>query len=295
MKRAITVQDSLCSPEGSKEQLLAPGTAINRTYVRLSNGISLSVTKFIPVTVSRYPPVVMVPGLFSVMENFRHLLPDLTRDFTVYYLETREKNSSICPEHSVFSIENMADDLNEVLKELDLNPAEFLLLGYSMGATVVLEALSAQGRLPAGIILAGPVGSFGFPAWSLWLARVAAPLYRVIKPLLKLYIKYFMVNHREDPEMHHIQTRVLDSADPYKLCATLPELARYNIWDRLPPIACPLLIIGASKDSFHNHNDALRLSEMILNSTYIDFETNLRNHSREVVKTMKEFLHSSLT
>jgi len=276
-------------PNKPDTQNLHPASQIKTLY-NLDNGVSLQVSSFTPLNPSRFPPVIMVPGLFSLMENFRNLLPALTRDFKVHYVETREKSSSICEEGSIYSIENMASDLNKVIKQLGVADQEFLLLGYSMGATVVMEALASMPAQPVVAVLVGPSADFDFPAWSLQLARFAAPYYRFIKPLLKGYIRYFLVNHKEDPEMHDIQTRVLDSADPYKLCSTVRAISNYSLIDRLGIINCPLLIIGASKDTFHNHNDALRLSAVIAHSKYIDLETNHRNHSSEVVDIMKEFL-----
>jgi len=256
------------------------------------NGVSLHVTIFTPPEPGNFPPVIMVPGLLSVKDNFSNLLPGLTRYFTVYYLETREKISSICPEGSVFSIQNMADDLNEALTQLGLHKQKYLILGFSMGATVVMESLSAGTGLPAGIVLVGPSSSFDFPVWSLRLAKVAAPFYPVIKPLLKVYIKNFRMNHQDDPEMYSIQSRVLDSADPEKLCATIQEIASFSLWEHLPVIHCPLIIIGASKDIFHRQDDALRLSKLFRNSVYIDLETNQRSHGLEVVDILKGILAS---
>jgi pimeloyl-ACP methyl ester carboxylesterase len=261
----------------------------HKAYCHLNNGISLQVTTFTPVVPSRFLPVIMVPGLFSIPENFSRLLPALTGDFKVYYVETREKSSSICRKDSIYSIENMASDLNTVLQQLGFADHEFLLLGYSMGATVVMEALSAIPAQPAGVMLVGPSVSFGFPDWSLRLAKFAAPYYRFIKPLLKGYIRFFHVNHKEDPEMHQIQKRVLDAADPYKLCATVLAISGYSLIERLVSFHIPLLIVGASKDIFHNHDDALRLSEAISHSSYVDLETNQRNHSSEVVDLLKDF------
>jgi pimeloyl-ACP methyl ester carboxylesterase len=269
----------------------APGTSCSQQFLSLSNGLKLLVTTFSPPFGSVYPPIIMVPGLFSVIENFGHLLPTLTHYFTIYYVETREKNSSLCPDDSVFTIESMAEDLNEVVGALGVKDNEFLFLGYSMGATVVMESISSATVKPSGIILAGMMGSFDFPTWSRHLSRIAAPFYRFIKPLLKLYITRFRMDREQDPEMNDIQSRVLDSADPRKLCATIRHIASFSLWERLPLIRCSILLIDASKDHFHNHNDALRLSALYPDVVYADLETNRRNRSGEVVELLLHFLN----
>jgi len=89
--------------------------------------------------------------------------------------------------------------------------------------------------------------------------------------------------------MHRIQSRVLDAADPRKLCATIPAIASYTVWDRLAGIDIPLLVIGASKDSLHTNDDAIRLASMVENSSYVDLETNERNHAGEAAEVVRKF------
>jgi pimeloyl-ACP methyl ester carboxylesterase len=263
---------------------------VNSRHIALATGVALKVTTFTPSKKSDFPPVILVPGLFSVMENFLHMMPALTRDFAVYFVETREKKSSICRKDSDFSIPAMAMDLSQVIRQLQLDKQKYILMGYSLGATIALESLYLQLRKPELTVLVGPSITLDFPAWSRVLAKFAAPIFALVKPVVKAYIRHFRVNKKEDPEMHEIQARALDGADPYKVCATIPAIHAFSVRDRLEAIYSPVLVIGASKDTFHSHDDALILSGAIPGCTHIDMETNQRNHSPEVVNELKSAL-----
>jgi pimeloyl-ACP methyl ester carboxylesterase len=264
------------------------GAPMESNILSLPTGVSLRVTRFSPDQPDHLPPVVFLPGMLSGIENFQRVMYEFTRNFVVYFVETREKKSGICKSDAEYTIESMAADIKEVIALLGMKEKQYILLGYSMGASVIVEAFSLLENKPSILVTIVPNTEFRFPAWSLWLASFIAPFFGIIKPFLKQYIRFFHVNTKEDPEMHRIQMRVLDGADPRKLCATIRAIAPYKIWDRLDAIDVPMLVIGASKDSLHTHDDSLHMASMVKTSTYIDLETNERNHGGEVVEIIRK-------
>jgi pimeloyl-ACP methyl ester carboxylesterase len=274
-------------------QFAAEGALYSSGHLQLSTGVSLLITRFTPSDPGKFPPVVFIPGLLSGIENFKPILQDLTRDFALFFVETREKKTSLCPPDAEYTVPILAMDLIEAVDRLGLKENGYILLGYSLGASVIIEGFRKLRTKPAALVVIVPNTEFRFPAWSLWLAKFIAPFYGLIKPVLKLYIRQSHVNAKEDPEMQRILINVLDAADPWKLCAIIPSLASYTVWDQLRYIDIPLLVIGASKDSLHTHDDALRLTSMVRNSSYIDLETNERNHGADMVKVIRNFLGGS--
>jgi len=268
----------------------AEGSKWEQTKIRLDNGISLQVTTFRPAGNSPYPPVIFVPGLGSVMENFRYLLRDATRDFTVYLIETKEKRSAVSGVGKNFSIPALASDLPAVVQIILEKNEPYTMIGFSMGATVLLEAFSRLARKPLCMMLCSASAVFRFPRWTLFLARFAAPFYPVIKPFLQWYLKHFRINTPDDKEMQQIMTRVLNATDPYKLCATIRAIAPYEVWEKLPAVDVPVLIITASRDTFHNADDTARIASLLPASVIKDLETNQRTHSGEAVKEWRGFL-----
>ncbi|MFN8206000.1 MAG: alpha/beta hydrolase [Bacteroidales bacterium] len=263
-----------------------PGTSCSQGQIVFSWGVSLNYYRFKPAGESAYPPVILVPGLVSVMENFRHLLVGITRYFEVYYLETAEKNSSIVREDYPYSIDALSDDLAGFIGQPAFRQESYILMGYSLGATVVMDACRKVPQPPALVVLGEPGAEFDFPWWSRLLARFIAPVFPLIRPGILWYIKHFRVNKAEDMEMYHIVRRALDSADADKLCRTVLAIADYKVWPVLPFITCPVLLFGTSLDTLHPYSETLGLARRISNCTLVDMETNERNHSKEVADVL---------
>ena len=265
------------------ENLSSAGIGINIRRLVIDNGADLNCITFTPANINGAPPIVFVAGFASVVENFTDLLSALSETFIIHYVETRDKHSSILPENTTFTVRDVASDISAAIDQLDIESGKYILWGYSLGATSSVEAFSSVLRKkPKLLILAEPNGKFRIPAIGTFIARYLSWGYRIIKPFLKLYIKIFHVNTKEDYEMYTITVRAMDNADPRKMAQTLLEMVKYEIWDALDKIDVPVIVIGASKDIFHTYGDALEISSRIRNSKYYDLETNKRTHSREV-------------
>lgn len=259
-------------------------------YISLPNGIDLRVVSFYNKK-SKHPPVMMITGLASVMESSRGITHALTRDFTVHYLETREKSSSRTNGSRDFGIEAIGEDISQVISELGLGSGSYILLGASLGATAIVDSFRFLGSKPIALILLEPNASFKIPQWSIPLIYLSSYTFGLIKPIAKYYIKNYRVNIQEDYEMYKISSRALDAADPDKLKRAVLSLSRYKIWDRLDAIDTPTLIVGASKDHFHNHEEMLKMADRMKDCTFVDMETHQRTHSSEFVETIQHFLN----
>jgi len=259
-------------------------------YADLGTGVSLLTVQFVPPAPTQGPVIVFVPGLASVIDNFRGTLIRLTGNYMVRYIETREKSTSkISGEHG-FSVEEIASDLTDYLNTQLPESENYVLAGYSLGATVIAEAFSALKKKPRALILIEPNAAFNFPWWLIILARVARYLYHPLKPFLKWYIRKFRVNTTDDMEMYHINCRILDSGEPVRLGLTVRALKKYNAGDHLKTISVPSLVIGASKDKFHSHDEAIDFSSLIPGCRYFDMEDNKRTHSEEAALKIEEFI-----
>jgi pimeloyl-ACP methyl ester carboxylesterase len=261
----------------------AEGARIDLRRLLLNNNSDLNCITFIPAVKKNYPPVVFFAGFASVIENFKELLIALTENFTVHYVETRDKESSILPKEAGFTVYDVASDIFSAIDTLGMPEGKYIILAFSLGSTATAEAFRSFPVIrPQLLILAAPNGRFRIPPIGIFIARYLSWSYYLIRPFLKWYIKTFHVNTKEDYEMYNISVRALDMSDPRKMAPTLLEMVKYEIWDALDKIDIPVIVIGASKDIFHTHDDALEISSAIVNSKYYDLETNKRTHSREV-------------
>jgi len=269
----------------------APGTKLENRRIVLDNSIELNRVKFIPAKESQYPPVIFFPGFASVIENFRGTMTALTEHFVVHYIETREKPTSIVPENTTFDVRDIASDISMAIDSTEVKERNYILLGYSLGATAAVESFnSILRKKPSLLVLIEPSGEFRVPSFGLFIARYFPWTFYLIKPLIKFYIKTFRVNTKEDYEMYAIIRRIIDGADPKKLIPTLIGMAKYHLWDVLGKIDVPVLVIGTSHDTFHNLDDAKEISSKIKNCIYIDLVTNKRSHSHEVCDLLIKYL-----
>jgi hypothetical protein len=257
---------------------------------RLPNGVSLRIVSFYPQSRRQPLPMVMVPGLISVMLTFKKMLMELTRDFVIHYVETREKSTSVVGGMADYHVKSIGLDIIEVISYLGLEDQKYILFGASLSATAMVDGYHGFPRYPFCLILLEPNAVFDYPPWSLPLIRNSAAFYRYIRPIVKWYLKKFRVNTQEDYEMYQINCRALDGADPYKLRDVVLAISSYQIWDRLESVHTPTLIVSASKDTFHRHGDILKIISMIKKSTSCDLESHKRIHSREFVDLVRAYI-----
>lgn len=264
------------------------GSYIN-FHLETSKGVQIHIVKFTPANNPSLPPVVLLPGMASVIENFKDTIIALSENHVVYFLETREKGSSIILGKAGFSIPEIASDLPKAIELLGLKTGGYILAGYSLGASVIAAAFQNLLAKPMAVVLIEPSASFKWPWWLPPLARVAVPIYRMIKPFLKWYMKTFKINKEEDYEMFIINSRILDQADPKKLAATVLSVRHFEAWNYLQHIDSHCLVIGVSQDRFHSHDEAANIAARVNGCSYVDLLNNKRSHSAEVAKIVDEF------
>jgi len=275
-------------------QYCCQGATYTSGYTDPGTGVSLFTVEFTPAESQGLPVIVFVPGLASVPDNFTGTLIGLTKYHKVHYVETREKSSAIITDSHRFSVAEVSSDLAGYLNSRFTDDNRYILVGYSLGATAIAESFAFLKHKPCSIVLIEPNASFDFPWWSVFLARGARYIFRFMKPFLKWYIRNFRVNTAEDNEMYLINCRILDAAEPRRLGLAIRDLKPYRIGDCLEGITVPVMVAGVSKDKFHSHDEALKISARISNCTYTDLEDNTRSHSGEMAEIIIRFIKSSL-
>lgn len=274
------------------QQYCYQGTHCSEQMFQTDEFVSLRVIHFKPVTLSPYPPIIMVVGLATLIESFRGIIYGLSRDFEIYYVETREKSSSHLSKKAKFDIETVAADLKTVIKLLRLSVNQYVLFGYSYSAAIMVEAYRDLESKPLCLLLLSPTPSFYYPRWSLALIRVAVPFYGIIKPIAKWYLGSFVINRKEDNDMYLFTSTALDRADPWKLKNAILAIAGFTVWDKLESIDCPTLIVDTSRDGIHLHADIVRMTNSIKGSTYIDLQYSKRTHGGELSIVIKDYLNN---
>lgn len=271
------------------------GATCETITIAVEENVRLNVFRLTPENPESKTPVVMVTGLGTIFESFQKVISYLTKRVPLIYIETREKRSSQIEGNTSFGVEIQSVDLVKIIDFLKFDENGYFLLGYSYGAAIIAHSYSLLRNKPAGIIFLDPTPAFRYPKWSLFLIRnFGSRLYFIIKPVAKWYLGNFYINKKEDHEMAVISSQVLDYADPRKLRQAILDIAGYEVWDSLEAINCRTLVVGTSKDGFHNLAEVERMMQMLANSEFLDIETNLRSHSIEMGEIALRFFQKLL-
>jgi len=146
----------------------------------------------------------------------------------------------------------MSRDIGEIIERKIASGKRFCFAGSSLGATVILDYLSSGQRQPELSILVAPICELIYPFWLPLLLRPVPPsLYTAIKPLLKWYLRNIRLDKHKEPEQVKKYEGTLDAAEPRRLKANAFAIKNYSLWERLPDITSPVLIIGAKTDTLH--------------------------------------------
>jgi len=272
------------------QSFAVPGTEVSVEMLDVAPGVELRLITFRhPENHDRFK-IVFIAGWVSLIQGWQEVLREMTRDFTVYYLETREKISSRIKGKVPFTVDAMGNDIARAIETLDLADGSYILFGSSLGATTILDCSRFIRRKPGCLILISPNAEFRVPRiWKIIVGSFYPPLYALIKPSVKWYLRTFRLDLESDYQQYEKYCRALDAGDPGKLKPAVLALAKYQVWDILHEIPYPTLVIGASKDKLHEPENLKKIVKMLPHAQYVDMETNKQTHSREMVDQVRRF------
>lgn len=280
--------------EDNKEELseyCAPGATWDERMVPVAGDVALRVVTFTPPVRNGKPTVFFVAGWITQMSAWKTVLREMTADFRIVYVETREKISSKADGRVEYSVSAIAEDLAVLIDRLGFAAGPYVMFGSSLGATAIVESYPALRTKPQAVILVGPNAVFRVPrTWMVIVTIFYPPLYALIKPAVKWYLKNFMLNVSVDHEQYQKYCRALDAADPWKLKRAVLAVSSYEIWERLPLLNCPTLLITASNDVMHEPENLRKIAAGIPGALTVDLKTNKVAHSERVVEEMRNFL-----
>ncbi|MDD5723127.1 MAG: alpha/beta hydrolase [Syntrophales bacterium] len=259
-----------------------PKVRVEEDYVVTSDGVTLRMIDFVPpCDTPERPMVVFVPGWISLIDGWKDVLQRLTPRYRTLYVETREKASARLPRRPArvdFSMPRMSRDIGEVLERKVAPERASCLAGSSLGATVILDYLSGDARRQPGVaILIAPICELIYPFWLPLLIRPVPPfLYTATKPMLKWYLRDIRLDKHKEPEQVKKYAETLDAAEPGRLKANAFAIRDYSLWEKLPGITSPVLIVGARSDTLHDVDIVSRMARLIP-----DAETEIMSSNRE--------------
>jgi len=263
-----------------------PDVSVEEDYVVVSDGVALRTIDFMPpCDTPERPVVVFIAGWISLIDGWKDVLKKLTPRYRTLYVETREKVSARFPERARvdFSMPRMSLDISEILECKVAPEKRFCFAGSSLGSTVVLDYLSMGLRQPEQSFIIAPICELVYPFWLPLLLRPLPPLlYTAIKPPLKWYLRNIRLDKHKEPEQVKKYEGTLDAAEPKRLKANAFAIKDYSLWDKLPDVRSPVLIIGAESDSLHGLDVMNRMIALIPDADMEMMSSNRETHSEKM-------------
>lgn len=265
-------------------------------FVCVQDGVHLRVMIWRPVEPASEDPFVFVAGWVSSVSGWVPLLEVMAARRPVYYIETREKPSALFEKAKLtpedFRIERMAEDLICVCRKHGIASPKATVIGSSLGATALLEAMKG-GRLTAGsAFLIGPNSEFRAPWYLRWILHLPASSYHGIKYLVLWYLRTFRCDVEREPEQMQRYDETLRAAHPLriKLSAVAAIGRRYRVWPHLESVKIPVALAYAPTDRLHSSADIRRIAERLPCATLIACPLNRYMHSADLMKDIEAFV-----
>ena len=276
-----------------------PDSIYETLSVCVQAGVYLRVMTWRPKKPVSEDPIIFVAGWVSAVSGWAPLLKVMAARRPVYYIETREKRSALFEKKKLtpedFSIARMAEDLISVCRQLKITSPHATVIGSSLGATTLLEALKG-GRLTAGTaFLIAPNSDFKAPWYLQWLLFLPAFLYHGIKYFVLWYIKTFKVDVKNEPEQMMRYNETLRAAHPQriKLSAKAAIKQRYRVWPHLDSVQIPVALAYAPTDTLHSAANIRLMAERLPHATVIACPSNKYMHSGEIMREIETFVLKS--
>ena len=267
------------------------GTKIKTSYIEVSNGIQLFQVHFKPKKITNYPPVIFIPGWGSFIQGWKIVLREMSKDFEIYYLETREKSSAIHKKEQEITIENIGDDIARVTALINLKDDGFIALGSSMGATAILDAMAEEKLSPSLAVLIGPNIEFNIPRFLIIiLSIIPVQFYKVIRPFAKWYMKKKYIDMDSDSKQYDKYSYVLDNVHFDRTRRSALSFKKYSFETKIEQIKKRILVFSGDKDILHNYKRTVDMVRRIKGSKLINLKTNDKTHSEEMVRKMRDYL-----
>jgi len=263
-------------------------------YFKMSDGTKVRVLDFNLAEKPNKYTLFFIPGFITVFQSWHAALEVLSKDFRIYYFESREKHSSIMPNKKIerqIDLHKMAYDIKEVIEQLELDGTQYLTVCSSAGGTIEIIALSEKWLNPKGAVMVGPTVEYHMTRFIIYgLSIIPAFVKGLIMPFVRWYIRKVYVDKKEEPEQYIKYVRAAEESELRKIRKPLRQMRTNKCWDLLPKIEAKCLLIGASKDKTHLTEETFRTHELIPNSSFVDLGSNKASHSQPLANAINDFI-----
>lgn len=267
-------------------------------YLRAAKDVELKIMEWQPTSPESDAPVIFVAGWVSNVTGWTDLLRGLAPKQPVFYIETREKQSARVeinkPTPDDFSIKRISIDLINICENLPVDMGRAVLMGSSLGATALLEALKYNAMPARAAFLIGPNTEFKAPPVLKYLIHLHHSSYHMIKHIAIWYLRTFRVDAKKEPEQMKRYEETLRTAHArrLKLSAKAAIMMHYTIWPDIETVGIPAALAYAPSDKLHTAENIQKLAAALPRGSMVSCRSNIYMHSAEIIEDLHNFLNT---
>ncbi len=208
-------------------------------------------------------PIVLVPGWGSLPAGFRDFYSVLHQRAELYYIETREKQSSrLDKKVARLSMSQKAKDIQDALDFLGLSgDRDFVLLGTCWGGALLFQGLlDASIRAPT-LVALDPMHRLWYPEWMLRYVFPLLPVFivKMIKPILK---KLALAGMKEQVQRRRAED-FIDGAEIWKWKKAAQSVRDFELFGKLSRLQEEVFVFNGTGDKIHDPLNYPRIAREI--------------------------------
>ena len=236
-------------------------------------------------------PVVFVPGWGGIPSGYTDMYEVLHGKVELYYIETREKSSSILHNRrkAKFTMNQKARDVGAVLSYMKFEEEgkDYVLLGPCWGGAIVLQGLMDGSIHAPTVVVMDPMHRLWFSKWVMKYITPLIPIWfiKILKPL----IKWIKLHNMTEQVQRQRADDFIEHADLWKWKRTGVQVNDFELFGNLYQIAEEVFVINGTHDLIHDSADYPKIAQELPRGKFLRFSTNEANRELFMGLIAREF------
>lgn len=270
---------------------------ITELFVEMDDGVKIKIVKFQSKKDLLKPTIFFIPGFLSIITHWGELIDNLVKNgYTLYLMETREKQSSSATKKSKFNSKRYLKDLEQSLYEVKLKD-NFILIGSSLGSGMIIKYLSIQKNkgtpYPDKGILLEAIYNTSSIKKAIAIAKLPKRVFSMIKNISAKIVPTILKQFKLFPSKYQSIVDSINHADSSIMRICLINTKDENLKDYLKEISIPIFVVGAIKDKIHDIAQSRTISEEVYNGSFDSIDFNNTISLEELANKISSFIENN--
>ncbi|NHJ86143.1 MAG: alpha/beta hydrolase [Asgard group archaeon] len=234
-----------------------------------------------PKEVKAKKPIIFLPGFGTAAYSWREFHHTHHNIAEYYHIETRDKKSAQIKRHIKvdFTIDRITHDIADVIKYIDCNNKDYILMGACLCGGVLLYGLIHDILNPPTVIAFDP-----FTKWTQYrlFVKILMPIFPpVLLDSMKFVIGKAVMKGMENEVQRKRNMENLEEAVGWKWRKFSLQNINYDLTNDFQKIKQEVFIFHGPKDKFHPDGTFQNVAAQIPNGRF--FQLNISKEYRELL------------